>query len=101
MGDYEVLTSRFSDESRVRTVFRDVFSDTSPHPLEHGGRTGEMNACEIPMVQDYIADDGRIARDKVDHSGRQTGSFEETEQLIIAVDRRAGAFPHHGITHDG
>src|SRR5262249_19185143 len=50
MGENEVLATGFSDKSWIGLVLRDVLTDGTPHLLENGGRTGEMNSGKVGMV---------------------------------------------------
>ena len=51
------------------------------------------------MLQHAIADGPCIARQEIDDSGRQSRRFEQFEDLIVAVNSRAGGFPDDGIAH--
>ena len=60
--DDEVLAAGLADEPRVVAVARDVLADRLPHPLEDGGRAGEVDAREVLARERGIADRGAASR---------------------------------------
>src|SRR5262245_58213185 len=50
MGENEVLSTGFSNKPWIGLVLRDVLTNGTPHLLENGGRSGEMNSGKVGMV---------------------------------------------------
>ena len=100
MGDDEVFAARFTNEPRIRSVSGDVLACGAPHRLENLCGTGEMNSCQITMVEHHVADRRRVSGHEIDDAGRKTGGFEQFCHVVIAEDCRACGFPNYGIAHE-
>ncbi len=99
MRDDEVLAAGLADDARVVAVARDVLADRLPHPVEDGGRAGEVDAGEVSARERRIADGGAGAVDEVDHARRQARLLEELHQEVRGVRRGRGRLPDDGVAH--
>jgi hypothetical protein len=52
----EVLAAGLAHDARVALVLRDVLADGPPHALEDLGGAREVDAGEIGLVHDRVAD---------------------------------------------
>ncbi len=99
MRDDEVLAARLADDARIVAVVLDVGADGLPHPLEDGGRAGEVDAGEIGAGERRIADCGARPVDEVDHARGKPGRLVQLHQEVRAVGGRRGGLPDDRVSH--
>ena len=88
MGEDEVLATGFADDARIGAVVGNVVADRLPHPLEYGGRTGEVDTGQMWARHDRVADLASRAGEEVDDPGRESGGFHELHEMPASEDRR-------------
>src|SRR5581483_5653565 len=89
----------FADDPWVVPIAAYVVADRLPHPLEDGGRAGEVDAGEVLARERGVADGGARAVDEVDHAGRQAGLLPELHEEMRADGRRRGRLPDDRVPH--
>ena len=77
MCEYKILAAGFADETRIRPVVRDVGSDLTPQTLERCGGSGEVDTRQSGVGKRDLGHQGAVAENKIDHPGREAGSFEQ------------------------
>ncbi len=96
----EVLAAGLADEPRVAAVAIEVVADALPHHPEHIGRAGEVDTCELGMIEDDVGAVVRETRDEVEDARRQARLFEQLEDLPRREQLRLGGLPHDGVAHE-
>ncbi len=74
-------------------------ADRLPHPLEDGGRAGEVDAGEVGVREHRVADLAARAEHHVDDARRQPRLLVDLHQEVGRVDGRRGRLEDDGVSH--
>ncbi len=68
-------------------VLGDMVAHLLPETLKGPGGAGEVDPGQARLGHDRIPDAGTLARQKVDHAGRQARLFQELHDEVVRVQR--------------
>lgn len=97
VNNMEVLSTGFTDNPRVTSVFIEIRSDILPKLPEYKGASGEVQRCKIGISDGLCHDFGRRPRHKLDDTRRDTGLRENLVNKVIRIGGCRRGLPNHNV----
>ena len=95
----EVLAAGLPHDPRVRAVAVDVVADRAPHAVEDRCGAREVDAGEVGMRDDGIADLAARPQHEVDHARRQARLLEDLDEEVRREHGGRGRLQDDGVSH--